>query len=657
MSVSRFLCTAGLAAAFFVCPVQAARPAEDYIGTHVQGVDVSPSGTHVAMITANGPDSSVVALGTFQDGTLGAFKGIDLGKFRAVDIVFKNEDRLIVTVVQKGVAITNARDSNDDTYTFDRTLVVSMNLDGASATLLAGEAAFGTTLQSALPNDPAHVLLQVVGNGRFVADIYKADIMTGESELVERGRLIEKNEMGTRLGPQSVRTEGWAVDVNGTPFLRFDVDYAHHQKLVFARAIGSGQWNRFTSFPMIEGKPGIIFAALASPTTVYAFDRNGGDRRALWEYDMASGRPLRQVMADPAAEAVGAQINGFKGELAGVVFMKDGQPKSVYLSKALAAAQAALDASFPQYPIKRIVAYSRNLGVLVVRAEGPSLQPTFLLFDARRMEIAVLGQGQVPPGELGATQTLHYPSSDGRTITAYLTLPPRGGKGLPLVVMPHGGPEVQDTLDYEGWRQFLASRGYAVLQPQFRGSDGFGLAHEAAGHGSWGTAVQDDVRAGVALVEKQGTADASRVCIFGWSYGGYMALAGAAFSPDLYKCAISGAGLSDLGAMMSYEIARTGGKSDVVAYWNARMGGDPGRSQASPVRSAASISIPVLLIHGERDETVPIKQSELMNEALKKAGKPVTFIRLAGEGHSPSFRKEAEMLRQVEAFLAETIGR
>jgi dipeptidyl aminopeptidase/acylaminoacyl peptidase len=174
-------------------------------------------------------------------------------------------------------------------------------------------------------------------------------------------------------------------------------------------------------------------------------------------------------------------------------------------------------------------------------------------FATGRADIA----GESYPGlagvTLGEVRFIDYAARDDVEIPAFLTLPPGlGEKNLPLVVLPHGGPHAHDTGDFNWWTQFLATRGYAVLQPQFRGSTGYGAAHRKAGYGQWGGLMQDDVTDGVKAMIKNGLADPARICIAGASYGGYAALAGAAFTPEMYACAISVNGISDLPALLGY---------------------------------------------------------------------------------------------------------
>jgi len=258
--------------------------------------------------------------------------------------------------------------------------------------------------------------------------------------------------------------------------------------------------------------------------------------------------------------------------------------------------------------------------------------------------------------KLGEVREIKYKARDGVTVPAYLTLPPdSNGKNLPLVVLPHGGPEAHDPNEFDWWAQFLAVRGYAVLQPQFRGSTGLGEAWRLAGYRQWGLLMQDDVTDGVTAMIEQGVADAKRVGIVGASYGGYAALAGAAFTPDLYRCAVSVNGVSNLPRMLGYYREHTGTESNATEYWRDHIGpsSDPQVIAKSPMRSAATFRAPVLLMHAVNDTVVPDDQSKGMARELEKEHKAVTFVSLAGEDHWLSqSATRVQMLKELEKFLS-----
>jgi dipeptidyl aminopeptidase/acylaminoacyl peptidase len=203
------------------------------------------------------------------------------------------------------------------------------------------------------------------------------------------------------------------------------------------------------------------------------------------------------------------------------------------------------------------------------------------------------------------------------------------------VVFPHGGPASRDTPSFDWWAQAMASRGYAVLQVNFRGSDGFGWSFTKAGFGQWGRKMQTDLSDGVRFLAKEGVIDPKRVCIVGGSYGGYAALAGAALDTGVYRCAASVAGLSDLRRFIDWSKAQNG----VSAYrwWTRFMGAedsrDPSLAEISPAAHIDRVNIPILLVHGRDDTVVPLEQSRIMADALQKAGKPVELIVQKGADH------------------------
>ena len=228
---------------------------------------------------------------------------------------------------------------------------------------------------------------------------------------------------------------------------------------------------------------------------------------------------------------------------------------------------------------------------------------------------------------------------------------PRGGAAtdLPLIVMPHGGPWGHDELAYDYWAQFLAERGYAVLQPNFRGSTGYGAAFEDAGEGQLGFAMQDDVTDGVRWAIEQKIADPKRVCIVGASYGGYAAMWGIAKDPGLYRCAISIAGVSNL----RREVNDFGGTLRAKLHRTQWQKMTPDFAAVSPINAVDRIKTPLLLIHGKKDVTVDHNQSARMFAAMTKAGKAVDFVSLPLADHY--FTREADrllLLQSIEAFLA-----
>jgi dipeptidyl aminopeptidase/acylaminoacyl peptidase len=312
------------------------------------------------------------------------------------------------------------------------------------------------------------------------------------------------------------------------------------------------------------------------------------------------------------------------------------------------------------YPgeVVRLVSWSDDRQRIVVRVDGPSDGVSFGLIDLKTGAVRKIGDAYkgLAAEDISPVKTITYSAADGLAIPAYLTLPRgRAPKDLPLIVLPHGGPAVRDDPGFDWWSQALAARGYVVLQPQFRGSAGLGWDHLAAGFGQWGRKMQTDLSDGVRFLVKEGIVDPRRVCIVGASYGGYAALAGAAFDPGVYRCAASIAGPADLRRMLAWTKEREGrGDSNVLRYWDRFMGAsnpsDPVLEAISPAAHADKIDIPILLIHGKDDTVVDYQQSRLMATALKAAGKSVEFVTLDGEDHWLS--REATRIRMLQSLVA-----
>ena len=243
--------------------------------------------------------------------------------------------------------------------------------------------------------------------------------------------------------------------------------------------------------------------------------------------------------------------------------------------------------------------------------EGPSDPPSYFYYMLGQRKIQRVGllRTAMAGKELPTATLVQYQARDGVKLTGYLTRPPGAASAtqLPLVMMPHGGPEARDHLTFDTYVQYFASLGYAVFQPNFRGSDGFGHDFAASGYGQWGRKMQDDISDAVALLVAQKVADPARVCIVGASYGGYAALAGATLTPELYKCVVSIAGIGDLDEFLKFRRKKHGKDSELYAYWMQQIGDpehDAGRIAAvSPALHVDHIKAPILLIHGDADKS------------------------------------------------------
>jgi acetyl esterase/lipase len=318
--------------------------------------------------------------------------------------------------------------------------------------------------------------------------------------------------------------------------------------------------------------------------------------------------------------------------------------------------QAHWDAVHRAFPneIVDLVSHSDDYSKFIVRVFGARDGYVYALFDWYTHKASVLAhvyQGLT----VNDVRKITYPAADGLAISAFLTMP-NGvpDKNLPLIVLPHGGPAARDSDRFDWWSQGLAAQGYAVLQPNYRGSN---LTQELleAGYGQWGRKMQTDLSDGVRYLAKQGTIDPTRVCIVGASYGGYAALAGVSLDPGIYRCAVSVSGPADLKLLLRWTDFRAGTSENLAhRYWDRFMGlsspNDPAINVISPIEHVSAVTVPVMLIHGRDDTVVPYEQSEVMFGALKRANKPVQMVTLDHEDHWLS--SSATRLQMLEASVA-----
>ena len=295
--------------------------------------------------------------------------------------------------------------------------------------------------------------------------------------------------------------------------------------------------------------------------------------------------------------------------------------------------------AFPNESVD-LASWSQDFAKIIVFTSGSGDSGTYWLVDIPTGDAKPLGYSypSVEADDVGTIQVVDWKPADGLELHGVLSLPAgRPGKALPLVVMPHGGPEARDYPVFDWWAQAFASRGYAVFQPNFRGSAGYGSAFRNAGFGQWGRKMQSDISDGVAELARRGVIDPKRACIVGGSYGGYAALAGVTLQNGLYRCAVSVAGVSDPAGMISESQFQSGDDNISERYWKTFMGVNyryaAEMEPFSPLKQAARADAPILLIHGADDTVVPIEQSRGMAKALRAAGKPVELLEMATADH------------------------
>ena len=520
-----------------------------------------------------------------------------------------------------------------------------------------GEALIGATRY---PAKNTALNLSTAGIGYFSYDVFRVDLSTG------RTRLFEGNRASARLGSggraKYENAIDWLVDADGTILAREDYDGYKNSYKIFTRR--SGGWKKvFENDPnderFIGDRPYKVLGATPSRSALLVSTLSeDSSTRGVFELSL-SGALSEPVFMKPGAD-IGRVLMDDQRTVFGVQYTGL-YPSYEFYDEALQTAFDGLLDSMPEFSV-RIIDWTKEKTKFVVEVSGSAETGNYYLFDVSTGRLSLLAKPWSIPAEwIGQTQTIEYKAKDGLTIPAVVTWPAgEASEDLPMIVLPHGGPALHDAIGFDWMAQFFASRGYLVFQPNFRGSDGFGNAFEMAGYGEWGGKMQSDITTGVKALASLGWVDPERVCIVGASYGGYAALAGGAFTPDLYACVAAIAPISDLADMLDEAWANSadGKKSYRYEYWSTLIG-DPETDgerlrQISPALHADQFSAPVLLVHGRDDTVVRITQSRKMNAALQRAGLPVSLIEIAGGDHWLSTEGARLATLQAVAAFVET---
>ncbi|MCG9916804.1 MAG: S9 family peptidase [Phenylobacterium sp.] len=612
----------------------------------IQDVAISPNCARIALL---GGPAGARSLNIATLDTAGA-KTVPLGDIEAVSVRWVGNDHVIVRV-GFWEKLAPRRE-----YRFERNIVVTaegeigallLSNDHASryATsqpimrVVHGETPAVYLMGLQMTIDRSHVDSRIVQKGdeqTFKWSLWRADPTTGHGRIVENGNF------------DSIFFE---PDGQGEARVRFEVDPDTAKARVFGRARGERRWTETWR----EESGGEYLGYSDPEDAIYLVQ------------DVVGGRQVvRQRLSDGATDGMGEPspydpstiVDPYTGQV--LALLSGGESFTAqYLDDHIGAVHRLLSRAMGGRPVG-LVDWSQDRTRFVVRTQSNDAPPTWHLLDWSKKELSPLGSGfpELNDQPMGQTQWLTYRARDGLEIPAYLTLPPGAGTGevpRPLVVLPHGGPAARDTDRFDYLTQFLATRGYAVLRPQFRGSRGFGQAFEDAGKGEWAGKMQTDLLDGVAHLAEAGQIDPERVCIVGASYGGYAALVGVTLHPEAFQCAAAIAPVTDLQMLQLNVVRRSGRESGFFVGFRDQLA-NASREQmaaASPVTHAAAATAPILLMHGDQDTVVLLDHSVLMKNALERAGKPVELVVFEGENHY-FFRPQsrARMLEQLGSFLS-----
>ncbi len=511
--------------------------------------------------------------------------------------------------------------------------VVWRSKDGSPTILLAAQTAF--LKQQTVDR------FRTAENGFWPA-IYKVDVSTGKAVKVQNG--LEN-------------VFDWRADAAGN--VRMGVEYSDSDR--FFHLLYRSEKGEFLH--RIEKANGRKREEVSDPEifipggdhAIVIRNREGTEPSALWEVDLATHTDIAKIYTAPAGARIsGTTVSGDGKSILGVWLEGAGQG-TVWLDPDLAALQSSFDKAVGERRV-HILSMSSDRQKLLVKIDRADTPGSLYYYDTAGgvLNRIAYGYDKLADKPLNPVRTLHYKARDGLEIEAILTLPgnlgPKGreGRKLPVIVMPHGGPWAQDMPDFNYQAQFLAGLGYAVIQPNFRGSTGYGEAFERKGDGQMGLAMQDDLNDALKYLTSEGIVDPARACIVGASYGGYAAMWGVARDAGLWRCGISVSGVASLRREVNDmdDYVNSGTYQD---HWRSMT---PDFGAVSPINAVDRIKAPLLLVHGKMDVTVDHSQSVSMASKLKSAGKTYEFVSLPKADHY--FTREADrlaLLQAMEAFL------
>ncbi len=606
----------------------------------MQGAQLSPDGTHVAYLRPHQGRTHLAIEDLGPNGRTVIVPPVENLEFRWVH--WANSERLVFSMTfasQRGFTeVTETR-------------LLAVNKDGTGVRSIMENATRVETgsrvavelappqiqddIVDWLPDDPEHILVSVDADRDNRNEVRRINVDKGHYKIVQKGL---------------PGIQHWLADQNGK--VRLGWGYQRKDVVIWFRN-SDGKWvGRSKASWWDSGFSPVAFAEDPDVAFMMGPDENG--RNCIRKMNLLTGEFIETVFEHERIDVSGVIRDAATAKPVGVSYTVD-LPKHEYFDKQMAILQRSVDKVLPGSS-NQIVSLStdhRQVLVYSVSATDPGAYYHWNR-DAKSFDFIGEAMPNLPVELLSAAEPVTFTARDGMEIPGYLTLPAgKEAESLPTIIIPHGGPYERADQTFRYLTQFLASRGYAVLLPNFRGSSGYGSDFSEAGKKEWGGKMQDDITDGARWLIDQGIADPDRICIVGWSYGGYAAAMGAVKTPDMYQCAVSINGVLDLARLVADDKDYIGGLA-----WTEHMG-LKGESMklVSPYHQADKIGIPMLIVQSKDDTRVPRVQGKTMADRLDDLGKEVKYVEVDFGGHAVSYEPaRREVLSALELFLRQNIG-
>ena len=515
----------------------------------------------------------------------------------------------------------------------------------------------GASISNLLPRKPRKIILSFAeggddGPGAKLAEAFRPrsywefDLDRGSKKLLIRGKISLGNI---------------TFDGDGNPVYARGFDIASGEFIWYGRRPGQTRWIEFYRQHEDNFEEFTVHGFdTAKPNHVLVTANNGADKAGLWSYDYNAKKFDELIYQRNDVDVVGVRYHSNDWEnpddIVGVAYFKD-KYHFEYFDESEKRLYDQLELSIPANYYITIPSRSRDGNTMTILNRGPRDPGTYYLLRNGKLELVGSRQPLLESERLADVKYITYEARDGVKIPAFITVP-NTEPPYPLVVMPHGGPFVQETVVYDEWTQMLANNGYLVLQPQYRGSRGYGIDFYTSAFmkegGQGGYKMQDDKDDGALYLVDEGLADAERLAMFGWSYGGYAALVAASRSPQIYQCVIAGAAVSDTNMQVNYYrfALRGTSRDEQLRMWDDSI---------SPIddEEVAKVNVPMLLIHGDVDQRVPPEHARKYRKLLDKYNKNYKYLELEGADHFSNtlfFNHQIELYESMIDFLANDCG-
>jgi len=496
-----------------------------------------------------------------------------------------------------------------------------------------------------LDDDSDHILMSY-SKSEFdpYPSIYKVNVATGRDTRIQT----------SRTGVQYWKTDAAAVPRVG----RGQLENGKDVMVIYNPE--TDKWDKHEKYPGITPNTP-IYSFLKDGSEMVIGDYNGRDTVGLYVYDLKQKRITRDLFHNDDYDASGVIISTDGETVLGAKYIGDEEETELLGDFAILIDEVR--AKYPGYSV-RFVDQTEDAKTIIVRLSHSSDPGGLFTFSRGDEKLALLGAqyNGLTAEDMGVVVPVKYSARDGQKIQAYVTMPPtietqEDFQNLPFIVLPHGGPYGRDYKRFDYFAQFFATRGYGVMQMNFRGSDGYGKSFEEAGRSNW-IVMQEDVEDATKYLFEKGYADPGRTCIAGWSYGGYAALMGGAKDTEnRYNCVVAMAALTDIADAKRDFRRYRGGKHVANDFFGEAMKDKETRKANTPVERADDIKVPVFLAHGDKDINVHFDQYKRMKRALEKAGADGTYLAFKDEDHFLSRQENREeFFIELEKFLKDANG-